>query len=83
MKKVYDHRSAVVHGASGDRSRTIALGEETWTADVVAIILLREILSDALTRPGGWTAQSLDVALLKALARPTDDEGPIEAPSNE
>jgi len=75
MKKVYDHRSAVVHGAPGDRSRTIKLGEKTWTADAVAIILLREILSDALTRPGGWTAQSLDVALLAALARPADGEG--------
>jgi hypothetical protein len=70
MKKVYDHRSAVVHGASGDRSRDIRLGERTYTADTVAIMLLREILSDALTRPGGWTPQSLDAALLVALARP-------------
>jgi hypothetical protein len=83
MKKVYDHRSAVVHGVSGDRSRTITLGEETWTADVVAIILLREILSDALIRLGGWTAQSLDAALLEALARPADNDGPIETPGND
>jgi hypothetical protein len=66
MRKVYSHRSAVVHGTNGDKSRTITLKQEFATADI-AVSLLRELLTDALTRPGGWTAKSLDSTLLAAL----------------
>lgn len=70
-KKVYSHRSAVVHGTSGDKSRTITLGEQAFAAADVAVILLRELLTDALTRPGGWTAKTLDSTLLAALGPPS------------
>jgi hypothetical protein len=75
-KKVYKHRSAVVHGTSGAKSRLIQLGEETYQAADVAVLLLREVLTDALTRQPGWTPEALDGTLLAALAAlssPSDD----------
>ena len=39
--------------------------------------LVRELLLDVLTRPGGWTPQSLDADLLNSLApaeQKDDDE---------
>jgi hypothetical protein len=71
-KKVYGHRSAVVHGTSGDKSRVIQLGEETYQAADVAVILLREVLTDALTRQPSWTPKELDGTLLAALAAPSN-----------
>jgi len=70
VKKVYSHRSAVVHGTPGERSRRIALGDNTYEAGTIAVMLLREVLTDALTHPGGWTPKELDATLLGALARP-------------
>lgn len=67
MKKVYSHRSAVVHGTSGDKSRTISIDDRTLGAAEVAVLLLRELLTDALTRPGKWTPKTLDAMLLEAL----------------
>jgi hypothetical protein len=69
-KKVYSHRSAVVHGTSGDRSRTITLGEQSFSAVTIGVFLLRELLTDVLTRPEGWTAETLDSTLLETLGPP-------------
>lgn len=72
--KVYAHRSAVVHGTPGDKLRTIALRGQPWAAADIAVVLLREILTDALTRPGSWTAKTLDTTLLAALGPPADPD---------
>jgi Apea-like HEPN len=77
VKKVYAHRSAVVHGTEGGKSRQITFKGATYGADGIAVILLRELLLDVLTRPGGWTPQSLDADLLNSLApaeQKDDDE---------
>lgn len=68
MKKVYQHRSAVVHGTPADKSRIIRLGERTHSAANAAVMLLRELLTDALSRPESWTAKTLDLTLLSALS---------------
>jgi hypothetical protein len=60
VTKVYKHRSAVVHGDSGDRSRQLTWRDKTYPTAGVAVILLRAVLADALTRPGGWTPKALD-----------------------
>lgn len=67
VKKVYAHRSAVVHGTEGGKSRRIPFAGATRTADSIAVFLLRELLVDVLTRSGGWTPQSLDADLLNSL----------------
>lgn len=66
VKKVYNHRSAVVHGASSaDKTRRIAIHDATFGAAHLAVWLLRELLTDALNR--GWNAQALDALLLDSL----------------
>lgn len=78
VKKVYKHRSAVVHGAPGDKSRTLDInGWSGPTADV-AVMLLREVLADALRRPGDWRPASLDDEVLTALAQRAGPAGPSE-----
>jgi hypothetical protein len=72
VKKVYAHRSAVVHGTPGDKSRTLTLEGRTYVTADVAVLLLRAVLADALSRPGGWTPKTLDSALLAALAQSAD-----------
>lgn len=69
VKKVYAHRSAVVHGTPGDKSRTMTLEGRTYVTADVAVLVLRAVLADALSRPGGWTPKTLDSALLAALAQ--------------
>lgn len=72
MKKVYDHRSAVVHGTAAERSRTVEINGVTLSASFGAVWLLRELLTDVLTRPGGWTPKDLDTRLLAALVEQPD-----------
>lgn len=72
VKKVYAHRSAVVHGTPGDKSRTVKMGEVRYDTSAVAVMVLREVLTDALTRPGGWTSKTLDSLILSSLARHSD-----------
>lgn len=67
VKKVYKHRSAVVHGTIAAKYRDLTVGDQTYSAATVAVMLLREILLDALTRRDGWSPESLDSALLIAL----------------
>ncbi len=67
IRKVYSHRSAVVHGARVEGSRSLIRGGRTYAASTVAVILLRELLVDVLSRPGGWTPRSLDDVLLESI----------------
>jgi hypothetical protein len=87
VKKVYSHRSDVVHGnvSKVEKSRLLDFEGRKYRAADVAVTLLRELLTDVLTRPGGWTAKSLDIALLDALRppaaldTPTDDKAISES----
>jgi hypothetical protein len=71
-KKIYAHRSAVVHGTPGDRWQALKLDGESYGTAGFAVELLRVVLADALSRPGGWTPSSLDSALLAALTQHED-----------
>jgi hypothetical protein len=75
VKKIYAHRSAVVHGTPGDRTRTLTLGDDRYATGAVAVIILREVLADALTRTPRWSTRSLDQLILAAL-RDASNEGP-------
>jgi hypothetical protein len=84
VKKVYSHRSAVVHGSASDKHKVIKVNGTEWSASAVAVFLLREVLRDALT--GEWTPSSLDDRLLQSLRSPgvegtepaTDSSGKTE-----
>jgi hypothetical protein len=71
-KKIYAHRSAVVHGTPGDRWQALTLDGESYGTAGFAVELLRLVLADALSRSGGWTPSSLDSALLAALTQRED-----------
>lgn len=66
-KKAYNHRSAIVHGGDGVKSRKLVVGADAYDAPNTAVELLRLLLSDVLSRPEKWTPQSLDATLLSAL----------------
>ncbi len=82
-KRVYSHRSAVVHGDPGDKTRTITFEQRAAPASHLATLLLRWLIFDVLTRPGGWTAKELDSKLLDAIEAfsfdtEDDTDGPAE-----
>lgn len=68
-KKIYAKRSALVHGTPDDRWQALTLDGERHGTAGFAVELLRVLLADALSRPGGWTPSSLDSALLAALTQ--------------
>lgn len=71
LKSVYGARSAIVHGNTSDKHRTIKAPDGTpWATDVVACMILRDLLHDQLTRTDGWTPESLDALLLTRLSAP-------------
>ena len=52
MKRVYGHRSAVVHGRSGSSPpKPVSIGGRTHTPDSVARFVLRQLLLDRLDSP--------------------------------
>lgn len=71
LKKVYAHRSAIVHGRT-KRKETIVFGKETYLAQDIAQWLLRLLLESYLMSDTPWTPESLDSTLLRALTRPTE-----------
>jgi hypothetical protein len=73
VKKVYSHRSAVVHGTQSDKSSTLPVGNVDWLAADVAVMILREVLIDALKRQPRWTPKTLDAQLLASLNRDKGD----------
>lgn len=77
VKRVYAHRSAVVHGTPGDKSRTLTIGDKKWPAAEVAVVLLRDVLGDLLSRDLSWTPKALDATLLAALNAEDRDPGHV------
>lgn len=70
VKRVYAHRSAVVHGTTTTKYRTVNLGAQRVSAARVAVMLLRQLLNDLLSESEQWTAKTLDLRLLAGLAPP-------------
>lgn len=66
LKKVYNHRSKIVHGTEPKNS-TITLKGEAWSAWAVAVLLLRSLLQSHLGEDGPWTVTDLDQRLFKSL----------------
>lgn len=66
VKKVYEHRSAIVHGRTRKRT-TIDIGENSYSPQDVAGILLRILLMNLLQAAEPWSPETLDTRLLKSL----------------
>jgi hypothetical protein len=70
IKKVYEHRSAIVHGRSRRRDG-ISLGGETYPAREIGVMLLRLLLMNWLLAETPWTSESLDRRILARLTAAT------------
>jgi hypothetical protein len=66
IKKVYEHRSAIVHGRLRQRG-SITLGSEGYSAQDIGVLLLRLLLTSQLMAEHPWTPQSLDEQVLLSL----------------
>lgn len=71
LKKVYEHRSKIVHGQTR-RQSTIKFHDQEFPAQEIASLLLRLLLQSLLSADTPWTPQVLDTRLLTALTRPAD-----------
>lgn len=72
VKKVYEHRSAIVHGRTR-RQSTINVGGQSYPAQQVAALLLKILLLNLLTADEPWTPEALDARLLAGLSYATTD----------
>jgi hypothetical protein len=72
LKKVYDYRSAIVHGDVPKKSTVEVLGRE-YPVSESAIHLLRELLDAHLSSEPPWTPAILDEELFYALGRGRGD----------
>jgi hypothetical protein len=70
------------HLLIGGTEHHLEIYRRSLAAADVAVILLRELLTDALSRPGGWTAKTLDSSLLAALVTRRDTGGTDVAASS-
>ena len=70
LKKTYEHRSRIVHGAIRKTTK-IALFNERLEASDVALYLLRALLLSALEQSPAWTPEDLDEKILEAMYPPT------------
>lgn len=66
LKKVYGHRSQVVHGRVKIKEN-IGFQGRTYTAQEVATFLLRALLANLLASDELWTAKTLDKRILQSL----------------
>ncbi len=70
VKKVYEHRSNIVHGRSARRDQ-IKVGEEAFSAQDVGVYLLRSLLMNCLLTAPPWTPEALDSRVMAALGTTT------------
>ncbi|WP_272027919.1 HEPN domain-containing protein [Kocuria rosea] len=69
LKQVYGQRSMIVHGKT-PKNPTVKLGDHTFQANHMAILLLRLLLRNYLLSEEPWTPDSLDELILKRMERP-------------
>ena len=67
LKKVYEHRSTIVHGGE-PKKPTIAISGKEYSTRDTAVYLLRALLKAHLSTVPPWTPESLDDDLHGALA---------------
>lgn len=68
VKKVYEHRSAIVHGRT-KRGKPIPLYGHTFAPKAIATFLLRRLLLNWLRQEEPWTPEILDARLLASLSK--------------
>lgn len=73
LKKVYGHRSKIVHGTERKNS-TINIDGEDYSTDSVAVYLLGHLLRSHLAESPAWTTEILDQRLFSSLK--SDPSGP-------
>lgn len=66
LKKVYDHRSKIVHGTERKHS-TININGTDYSTEHVAVVLLGDLLRSHLAASPPWTPESLDQQLFDSL----------------
>jgi hypothetical protein len=66
LKKVYGHRSKIVHGTE-QKNSTINIRGDDWSAKSVAVWLLRLLLQSHLAQTPSWTPADLDKSLFGAI----------------
>lgn len=69
LKKVYGHRSKIVHGTE-PRNATITIAEKSYEVASTAVFLLRSLLEAHLLASPPWSPASLDSDLFEAINRP-------------
>lgn len=72
LKKVYGHRSKIVHGTERKHS-TIKVGDTDYSTEEVAVFLLGNLLQSHLAESPAWTPETLDQRLFASL-----EHGPSE-----
>ncbi|MHA7984393.1 hypothetical protein ACX9R5_01185 [Rathayibacter sp. CAU 1779] len=66
LKKVYAHRSKIVHGTE-PKQATIRFGDQEYPSSGLAVFLLRALLDAHLTATPPWQPAALDAALFDAI----------------
>lgn len=66
LKKVYGHRSTIVHGTE-PKNATITIAEKNYEVASTAVFLLRSLLEAHLLATPPWTPASLDSDLFEAI----------------
>jgi hypothetical protein len=66
LKKVYAHRSKIMHGTEPKNS-TISIEGKDWSAKPVAVWFLRLLLQSRLSHTPPWTPSDLDRSLFGAI----------------
>ena len=67
MKSIYNHRSAIVHGAGKFKYGYIKLSGKEVETPTAATMMLRLLLLDIIERANPWTPETLDHHLLRSL----------------
>lgn len=76
VRRVYSHRSAIVHGAKEKERRkttSIDIAGTKYPTSSVARWILRTLLSNLLLAEKAWTPQELDERILSALKPPIEN----------
>jgi hypothetical protein len=63
LKRIYDYRSAIVHGSSRPRATSVLVGESSYRTEDLARMILRRLLGVRVAKPD-LTPETIDTALV-------------------